>query len=76
MYYEWVYDNVDPEEMLEVVEPIIDVSYSYEPMESISMNWGWYGDYNNYWYAPSGDWAAGDDTYVYKLIVYDFSYNE
>lgn len=74
--YEWVYDNVDLEEMLEVVEPIVEVSYSYEPMESISMNWGWYGSYNNYWYAPSGDWEAGDETYVYKLIVYDFSYNE
>ena len=72
--YEWVYDNVDPEQMVDLIEPIIEISYAWHPTNQISMNWGWGGAYNSVLFSYTGDWNVGGYNFeYYRNILYNFT---
>lgn len=72
--YEWVYDNVDPEQMVDLIEPIIEISYAWHPTNQISMNWGWGGAYNSVLFSYTGDWNVGGYNFeYYRNILYNFA---
>lgn len=72
--YEWVYDNVDPEQMVDLIEPIIEISYSWRVTDQISMNWGWGGAYNNIFFSYTGDWNVdGYNFEFFRNILHNFA---
>ena len=81
-HYVWVQGELsnftpDPSEYTEV-------SYSYQGMTSMKINWGWSSQwispyYNDGWYAFTGGWVVNNGgTYDYdynKTMIYGFSLN-
>lgn len=60
-YYEWIYDYLPENEMIEQIGPRTETIYGNPFVSSyIGMNWGWGAYYNNTWYSASGSWNIAD----------------